>query len=146
MLLVLVVLALASIFIPMIWEKNSYPKHLIIQRHAEHTPEQIITSMPEYIAVKAKALQTSIPYAWVIQLTSTSDVDKATQLEQTIKDMQYPAYTELSTDNKELVRVMVGPFATEQQAKKISEILNDKFQVKSMVTQYKTKDIEEISS
>lgn len=146
MLLVLVVLALASIFIPMIWEKNSYPKHLIIQRHAEHTPEQIITSMPGYITVKAKSAQTSTPYAWVIQVTSISDIDKAKQLEQAIKDMQYPAYTEQSTDHKGLVRVMVGPFATEQTAKKVSEILNNKFQVKALVTQYKTKDIEEMLS
>lgn len=144
-LLGLVVLALASIFIPMIWEKDLYPKHLIIQRHAAEVPEQIITTMPNFITVKSDN-KVVAPYAWVVQLTSLSDTQKITQLVQTVRNMQYPAYTEKSSKSDGYIRVMVGPFATEEQAKQAKTILDNKLHTQSIVTQYKTQDIQEVSS
>jgi len=140
------VLALASIFIPMLWERDSYPKHLVIQRHADMTPKQLITKMPDFIEAKVPDDNIKVPYAWVIQVTSLGDAIKAAQLEQSIRTLNYPAFTEQSSTDNNLIRVMVGPYPTQQQAEQISKILDDKFNVKAIIIQYETDDIEEITA
>jgi len=143
-LLMIVIIALVTIFLPMIWERDLYPKHLLIRRHAEKIPTPLMDKMPDFSKMDNTYNANNAPFAWVIQLASLNNKKNAIALETQLRQKKYPAFLVNSRKDPAMINIMVGPYAKRDIAKKESQKLDLDFNVKSIVTKYQTAQIKEL--
>ncbi|MAZ38764.1 MAG: hypothetical protein CMF49_01465 [Legionellales bacterium] len=145
-LLLLVFIALASIFIPMSWEKDLYPKHFLIKRHAQSPPTATIKTIPNFQKNYIKPIDTKIPIAWTVQVASLKDKNKAAALSAKFRAQGYAAFLAQAPKESQMYRVLLGPYSTNEKAKSISQSLNNSISMHSIVTEYRTNEVKEIPS
>jgi DedD protein len=68
---------------------------------------------------------------WVVQVGSFAQPEYAQQLAGKLRASGLPVFTRLGA--KQLTRVYIGPIASQQQAQKIQQRVQDKFQISGLV-------------
>jgi DedD protein len=89
-------------------------------------------------APKKPALDSEgVPIAWILQVASVSDAEKADALRANLLKLGHQAYTKkVYRSDKVLLRVYIGPKFERAKLEKIKPEVDDAFAVKSMIVRY----------
>jgi hypothetical protein len=139
----LVILALFSLFLPMLWERNLYPTHLIVRHHAERLPTKIIKKMPTFSGIIGDFPKENELSAWGIMFADEKSTADALTRIQTLQAAGYSAYLAQGQTPSDIL-VMVGPFIERNEAEKVLGQLNETYHVDASITTYKPTDIKEV--
>jgi len=78
-----------------------------------------------------------VPIAWILQIASVSNPQKADEPRRRLNDMGYKAYVKkIKSGNAVLLRVYVGPKFERARLESIQGTIDSEFEVKSMVRRY----------
>ncbi len=95
-----------------------------------HTPRKEAPAKP---AIDADG----VPIAWILQVASVSNPQKADELRRRLVDMGYKGYVKkIKSGNSMLLRVYVGPKFERARLESIQGKIDSQFKVKSMVRRY----------
>lgn len=139
----LVLIALLSLFLPMLWEKNIYSNHLFMHHQGENMPEQAIKKMPSFETVVGTFPLSSSPQGWAILF---SEFPAAIDAEKTAQDLRmkgYSAYTAVSVRDINTMAVFIGPFIKEEEANTVKDKLESQYHNQEKIIPYQPSDIKE---
>ncbi|MEH6589754.1 MAG: SPOR domain-containing protein [Halioglobus sp.] len=113
----------------------------------EPTPVAVVKAKPEPKAAVTKtrtqapqkpALDSEgVPIAWILQVASVSDKEKADALRASLLKLGYEAYTKkVYRSDKVLLRVYIGPKFERAKLEKMKPKVDDAFAVQSMIVRY----------
>jgi DedD protein len=78
-----------------------------------------------------------IPVAWMLQVVSVSDKDKANRLVQELVDLGYKSYVKpVTRGERRLYRVHVGPMFERSKIEELKPVIDKKMKVSSIVARY----------
>lgn len=96
-------------------------------------PEEAESLEPEPPSLNEEAL----PNAWVIQVASFSEQEKATQMEKTLQADGFKSYQQAARINSKTVyRVFVGPKVLKQHALEEKQKIDSKYQLDTLVLKF----------
>jgi len=97
--------------------------------------KQVVEKPPQQPKLDSKGL----PDAWVLQVASLADTQKADELKKALQAKSYKAFTRTITrDNKKIVRVMIGPEMDANKLATIKKAVDRDFKVKSIVVKFES--------
>ncbi|MCL7461731.1 SPOR domain-containing protein [Pseudomonas sp. NW5] len=139
-----VLLALAAIFLPMLFSREDRPRAVEVQVPAPPAPPSIGAATPaaptaapapaDAATVPGSALDTAgLPVSWSVQLAGLSNLERARELQQTLRRQGYNAYLRSAGG---LHRVLVGPLIQRAEAERMAAILGKKLKVQPMIVRF----------
>jgi DedD protein len=139
-----VLLALAAIFLPMLFSREDRPRGVEVSVPAPPAaPALASTSVPSAGASEpapAAAIppgsqldEAGLPVSWSVQLAGLSNLERARELQQRLRRQGYNAYLR-SGDG--LHRVLVGPLLQRAEAERIAARLGTQLKVQPMIVRF----------
>lgn len=95
--------------------------------------QRVRSEPPEELVLDADG----VPVAWILQVASVSDVDKAEALRQRLFALEQKAYVQkISSDGRTYYRVYIGPKFEQARLEALRPQIDAEFGVKSMLRRY----------
>jgi DedD protein len=136
----IVLLALAVIFLPMLFQHSPGPKIRVSDIPA--APAVLEVTKPDNLpapVLAAPETQKNSPAAWTLQLGSFANKTAATDLVKRLRARGYPTYTqEFKMNNTIVTRVYVGPEFDQQKLKNNAAKIEELLKLKGTVIQFKS--------
>ncbi len=104
----------------------------------EPTPEEVEESVEEATKAEPPGLtESGTPKAWVVQVGSFSDRDKADKFAADLQQQGYKSFTRtVQSNGKSITRVMIGPKLDKQSALVVKQKVDKQYQLKSLVIKF----------
>lgn len=143
-LLILVALALTSLFLPMLWEKDLYPRHLRVHQRVVAHPQAEISQMPSFSKYSFHEQATVNIPAWVIEVTQSSKSLDAQQLVQQLRQQGYASFLSKTVQSPTQVQIFIGPYSQEQAATEAKQALQQQLHLNMTVIPYNPTALKEV--
>jgi cell division septation protein DedD len=144
-LLTVVLLALVSLCLPMLWEKNLYPKHLLFHRRAVTEPKANISQIPAFTPIVLHQRAITESTAWMLEITNVPDLATAQKLQTQLRSQGYASFLSSTLEKPGQIYLDVGPYSQKELAEKTQEILHQQLNLAVTVIPYNPSTIQEIS-
>lgn len=142
-LLILVSLALISLFLPMLWEKDLYPRHMRIHQRAVIHPQAAISQMPAFTKFSLHEQAPVDISAWLVQIMPNPNMTGA-QLVQQLRQQGYASFLSSTLQAPTVAQVFVGPYSQEQAANAAKQSLHEQYHLNATVVSYNPTVMKEV--